>query len=107
MRAPCIALFASLCACSSSNNCPAADCTAFPTFQGCFDDHHGVEGFSVSRAIEICCIDHPIGMAKMNTVCGDTAATCQTYVQMNLTPASASTAEVMQACTDYVHDRGP
>lgn len=90
--------------CTNNNTKPA---DPFATFQLCFDEHHTTEMFSVPRAIEICCIDHPIGNAAANVVCGATADTCKTYVTANLTPSSASAADVMTGCTDYVHDRGP
>jgi hypothetical protein len=93
---------------SSSNSCPSGDCTPYPTFQDCYNDHHMVEMFTTDRAIEICCIDHPIGSAKMNTVCGDTVQSCVTYVTANLTdPADTTlTADIMAACTNYPGDSG-
>jgi hypothetical protein len=101
-----VTLFAS--ACSSSNSCPSGDCTPYPTFQDCYNDHHMVEMFTSDRAIEICCIDHPIGSAKMNVVCGDTAQACVTYVTANVTDATDPnlTADINSACTNYPHDSG-
>src|SRR5439155_1174482 len=51
--------------------------------------------------------DHPIGSAPVNTVCGDTADTCKTYVTMNLTDAADTmlAADIMTACTQYLADR--
>jgi hypothetical protein len=91
--------------CGGGSSGPDAD--PFATFQACYDEHHTTESFSVQRAIEICCIDHPIGGAKANTVCGDTADTCKTYVTMNLMdPADATlAADITTACMDYVADR--
>ena len=86
----------------SSNNTMDAD--PFDTFQMCFDEHHVTEGFGVQKAIEICCIDHPIGGAKANTVCGETAASCTTYVNAQLTPAPMAS-DVSTACSDYVISR--
>jgi hypothetical protein len=87
---------------SSGDNDP------FATYQDCYNEHHTMEMFSTQRAIEICCIDHPIGGAKMNTVCGDTAQSCTTYVTMNLTDANdpTLTSDISTACSDYVVDRG-
>ena len=89
-----------------STNKPS-DVVPFDTFQACWDDHHVNEGFTVQRAIEICCIDHPIGRTAQNKVCGETDAACQTYVTANLSPGSATAAEVMTACGDYILDRAP
>jgi hypothetical protein len=89
----------------SSNNTNMGDADPFDTFQDCFDDHHGTEGFSIPRAIEICCIDHPIGGAAANTVCGETEAACQTYVDANLNPADAMATDISTACSDYIKDR--
>jgi hypothetical protein len=72
---------------------------AFDNFQDCFDDHHEVESLPVQEAIVVCCLEHPI--AGVTEVCGATAATCQTYLAANLDTASATSAEVMAACTDY------
>ena len=90
-----------------SNNSKPVDADPFDTFQACYMEHHMTEGFSTQRAIEICCIDHPIGGAKANTVCGDTADSCKTYVTANLTDAADTmlAADIMTACTDYVVDR--
>ncbi len=55
-------------ACSSTKlppGCTSADSQAFPTFQACFDEHTQMESFTPARAIEICCIDHPIGSAAL------------------------------------------
>jgi hypothetical protein len=82
-----------------------ADNDPFDTYQDCFDDHHGDEGFPVQMAIEICCIDHPIGDQAMNVVCGDTAQSCETYVGANLDPTDATTDVIATACEDYVVKR--
>jgi hypothetical protein len=88
--------------CSSDSK--PVDADPFDTFQMCYDDHHVTEGFGVQKALEICCIDHPIGGAKANTVCGDTAASCTTYVNANVSPAPAAS-DVSTACSDYVISR--
>jgi hypothetical protein len=84
------------------------DADPFATFQACYDEHHVTEGFTTQKAIEVCCIDHPIGGAKANTVCGATAATCTTYVTTNLMDAADTmlTSDISAACTAYVTDRG-
>jgi hypothetical protein len=101
-----VSVFASVAACSSDPTC--ADCTPFATFQECYNDHHVTSGFTPDRAIEICCIDHPIGNAAMNVVCGDTTQSCMTYVTANVTDAADTmlTADITSACTNYPHDSG-
>jgi len=89
-------------------NKPDAD--PFDTFQLCYNEHHGTEMISPSCAIEICCIDHPIGSGATmgNIVCGDTAASCSTYVTANLmdgSDASLST-DIQSACGFYPVDSG-
>lgn len=104
-----LAIFACLAAaCGSTNSCPSGDCDPFATYQACYDEHHVTESFSVVKTIEVCCIDHPIGSAAKNVVCGATAATCTAYVSANLTdPADANLqADISTACTAYVVDRG-
>jgi hypothetical protein len=97
-------LFASISACGGGGG--GADNDPFDTYQDCWNEHHTVENFSVQRAIEICCIDHPIGDADMNTVCGDTTASCVTYVTANLDPSDATSDDINAACTDYPADSG-
>jgi hypothetical protein len=94
--------------CTTKNNCPSGDCSPYATYQDCYNDHHVSQGFATQHAIEICCIDHPIGSAAMNVVCGATAATCMTYVTANLTdPNDANLAtDISTACADYVVARG-
>jgi hypothetical protein len=87
------------------NTGSAVDNTPFPTYEDCFTDHHVTESFPVQQAIEICCIDHPIGGAAMNTVCGATAASCEAYVTANLMASDATAAEITAACADYVVKR--
>jgi len=77
----------------------------FDNYQMCFDEHHVTEGFDVQKAITICCLDHPIGSSPKNVVCGDTAMTCATYVNANLSPAPAAS-DVTAACADYITQRG-
>jgi hypothetical protein len=83
----------------------APDNDPFATYQACFDEHHGEENFPTQMAIEICCIDHPIGNQDMNVVCGPTAATCETYVTANLDPSDATADIITAACEDYVVKR--
>jgi hypothetical protein len=97
------ALLVSLVACGDSHT---TDNDPFATFEDCFTDHHVEEGFDVQKAIVICCIDHPIGSADMNVVCGDTAASCEAYVTANLMGSDAGSADITAACTDYVNQRG-
>lgn len=97
-------ILASATGCSSD---PASDAEPFDTFQMCYDDHHGAEALPVDKAIGICCIDHPIGTAAANTVCGATAAACESYVTANLVDAADATlaADIQAACASYVVDR--
>jgi hypothetical protein len=85
---------------------PPPDTDPFDTFQLCFDDHHG-GGFTVNDAIKICCIDHPIGVPPVaaNVVCGESPTACQTYVNAELTDTSATMAEIITACDEYIVDR--
>jgi hypothetical protein len=80
----------------------------FNTFQLCYDEHHTTETLSTPCAIEICCIAHPIGPGAVtpNIVCGDTAATCSSYVMQNLTDAADSTlqTDITTACQHYTVD---
>jgi len=96
-----------LAACGSDPK-PGGENEPFATFQACYDDHHGMEMFSTPCAIEICCIDHPIGSAKMNVVCGETAAACGSYVGSNLTDSADTmlSADITKACNDYLVDTG-
>lgn len=86
---------------------PAPDNDPFATFQDCYDDHHNDEMFPTPMAIEICCIDHPIGSQAMNVVCGDTVDACKTYVTANLADDADTnlTADIMAGCTSYIADR--
>ncbi len=96
--------FALLAACGGSGS--SGDHTAYPTYEDCFTDHHVTEGFDVQQAIVICCIDHPIGNAAMNTVCGNTSQTCVTYVTANLMPSDAMSTDISTACDTYITQRG-
>jgi hypothetical protein len=77
---------------------------AYDTYQDCFDDHTSVEMLPVQEAIVVCCIEHPI--AGMKVVCGNTAADCVTYLGVNLSSSSATSADVSAACDDYVTQKG-
>jgi hypothetical protein len=98
-------LFLFTVACGSNNG---GDTDSFDTFQACYTEHHTTESFDSACAIEICCIDHPIGGATMNTVCGASATTCDTYVTANLAdPNDANLgSDISSACTFYVVDSG-
>lgn len=77
---------------------------AFDTFQLCFDAHHNEESLSVHDSIVVCCTDHPI--AGTAPSCGNTAAECVAKLKgtdtvHNLASASATSQDVMTACTDY------
>ena len=80
----------------------------FNTFQLCYDEHHVTESLSTQCAIEICCIDHPIGpgATTANIVCGTTAQSCQTYLGTNLTDTADPTlsADIQTACQHYTVD---
>jgi hypothetical protein len=91
---------------SCGDNGGGGDNDSFDTYQDCYNEHHMTEGFDTPCAIEICCIDHPIGSQAMNVVCGASAATCETYVTANLTDAAdpTLTTDIMNACTFYVVD---
>jgi len=92
-----------LAACGSNNNMAAEH---FDTFQACYDEHHGEEMLDTQCAIEICCIDHPIGSSKMNVVCGADATSCSTYVTGNLTDSADTmlSTDITTACQHYVVD---
>ena len=95
--------------CSGSKlppGCTSADSQQFATYQACFDEQTMTKMFTPARAIEICCIDHPIGSAGCNMVCGDTTQTCETYVDANLSATSATAPDITEGCTNYVPDRG-
>jgi|SRR5690242_14506717 len=111
MRLSSLAIVASVClplfaaACSGGGDAPDHD--PFPNYQACYTEHHTMENFDTQKAIEICCIDHPIGSAAMNVVCGDTAMSCETYVTANLMDANDPNlaSDITAACTKYVSDR--
>lgn len=83
------------------------DADPFDTFQACYDEHHGTEGFTTVKAIEVCCISHPIGGTAPNMVCGTTTASCMTYVSANLMDSANTmlSADITTACTAYPTDR--
>ena len=77
---------------------------AYDTYQECFDDHTMVESLPVQEAIVVCCLEHPI--AGVKPACGNTAPDCVTYLGANLSPTSASSADVSAACDTYVTQKG-
>jgi hypothetical protein len=99
-------LFAGFALTACGGDDEGADNDPFDTFSDCFTDHHVEEGFDVQKAIVICCIDHPIGGQDMNVVCGDTAASCETYVTGQQLGSDVGSADITAACTDYVNQRG-
>ena len=94
-----------LAACGDSNK---MDADQFDTFQLCYDEHAKMESLTPRCAIEICCIDHPIGVGATttNVVCGTTAQSCQTYVTANLMDSTDTmlSTDIQQACTFYAVD---
>jgi hypothetical protein len=102
-----LALICSVFAAACGSDSPKSDNDPFATYQDCYDEHHKMESFPTVMAIEICCIDHPIGSAAMNVVCGDTTQSCTSYVTQNLTDAADTmlTADINTACTAYPTDR--
>ena len=108
MRVLSLVLSSALCLSVISGCSDSAGGEAYDTFQLCFDDHHVEESLSTHDSIVVCCIDHPI--AGVNPSCGDTAAACQALIGgtdtvHNLSTASATSAEVMTACTDYITEK--
>jgi hypothetical protein len=97
----------SIVACGDGNT---VDADPFPTMQACFDEHHGMEGLSVNDAIVVCCLDHPLGDAMTHPSCKNTVADCVAYLGSDavgtLSTTSASAAEVMAACMDYITKKG-
>jgi len=94
-------------ACGDGNT---VDADPFATMQACFDEHHITESLSVNNSIVVCCLDHPLGTAMTHPSCGNTVNDCVAYLGSDpvgmLTAASATTAEVMAACTDYISKKG-
>ena len=76
------------------------EATKFSTYQPCFDEHFddGM-GLTITDSILECCLFHPIN-GEM-PACGATAPDCINYLTANLNQTSASTVEVMEACTAY------
>lgn len=80
------------------------DPAGYASYQLCFDEHTTGEGLTITQAVVVCCLDHPIGGAT--EVCGTTDAACVTYLTANLLPASASGTEIAAACTEYITQKG-
>ena len=83
--------------------CHDHDHNSYATFQACFDQHTMEEALPFQEAVVVCCLDHPIG--GVSEVCGASAATCVTYLTANLT-STATSDEVMTACTEYETQKG-
>jgi hypothetical protein len=79
------------------------DHSAYTTYQACFDQHTMKEKLPLQEAIVVCCLDHPID--GVSPACGDTKPDCINYLTANLNQTSASTTEVMDACTEYVSQK--
>jgi hypothetical protein len=78
----------------------------FDTFQDCFDDHHIEEAFNSADSIAICCLDHPIGGQDANIVCGESAADCEAFVDLELDDQTDVTLPDIEAgCADYISER--
>ena len=99
------ALVASIAFAACGDNGGSEDADPFDTFQMCFDEHHTTETFPSAQAVTICCLSHPIGSQPKNVVCGDTAASCETYVSSSL-GSDAGSADIAAGCTDYITQRG-
>ena len=82
------------------------DHDAYATFQECYSDHTMVESLPPEQAIVICCIEHPIGSAAKNTVCGNDAAACSTYITANVTTGAPTSTQLTAGCNDYITQRG-
>lgn len=79
----------------------------YDSFGDCFDDHHNVEAFPVDEAIQICCLEHPIGGVDADIVCGDTQTECEDYVGAELPDTEATATEITAACAGYLVDHTP
>lgn len=75
------------------------EASPFTTYQACFDEHMKPMVLTVTEAIVECCLDHPI--AGQRPACGADRPECINYLTANLNQTSASTIEVMDACTEY------
>jgi hypothetical protein len=75
----------------------------YTSYQACFDDHTMEESLPFQQSVVVCCLDHSFN--GMQEVCGDTAAACVAYLGTNLT-TTATQAEVMAACSEYVTQKG-
>jgi hypothetical protein len=78
-----------------------SDSEPYDTFQDCYTDHHNTESLPADQAIVVCCIEHPIGSAGKNTVCGADSASCTTYVTAQVTTSAPTTAEISAGCATY------
>ena len=83
--------------------CHDHDHDGYSTFQACFDEHTMEESLPFQEAVVVCCLDHPIN--GVSEACGATAAECVTFLGANLT-STATTAEIMAACTEYEAQKG-
>ena len=93
-------LLASVFAGSACGGASDANVDPFDTFQACFDAQHGTGGLSPYDAILTCCVDHPI--AGVKPACGASDTDCSSYVDAQLSAASATADDIDAACIDYV-----
>lgn len=75
----------------------------YATFQACYDEHTGNEGYAPPMAIAICTLDHPVGDVHLDFA---TSAECVAYVTANLAAGSATAAEIQAGCDDYITQKG-
>lgn len=74
----------------------------YDTFQACFDEHTNVEGYGPPMAITICALDHGIAGDSLDFA---TAEECIAYVDANLADESASSADIVAGCEDYIFQK--
>ena len=88
-----------VCACDHSHSH-----SNYSTYSDCFTQHSVNEGLTTVQAIVVCCLDHDIG--GQSEVCGADAAACMTYLDTALTATQASGTDKMDACAEYVRQKG-
>jgi len=86
-----------LAACGDDNT--GSDAEPFATLQDCYDEHHVEENLSVTEALVVCCVDHPID--GVHPSCGATKAECVAVITPAIVPALTAD-EVDATCTDYI-----
>jgi hypothetical protein len=86
--------------------CGDHDHNSYASFKDCFNEHTMAEALPVDQAIVICCIDHPLGSSAANTACGADSPACVTFVTANVDAGTATSAQIMMGCDEYVTQRG-